>query len=256
MVCAANESRRNPRLIGPLVEQYCGLMRQDAMVQVSRGMGILAEDLFPERAAQLVEDLAENGVEAFAVAQDSVPEPGPPAKLHRVVDVREESIVLQPVAGAEPQPVPWNALVAGVATQPQTAPPTNVTKTSTTVYVGNGRSVDVSVSKRSAVQPAKWNAALVLRNRQGAVKVFGVTEKNVQFSYMGSRALPLAELSFPHFLEDVTRCAPHAFFTDGFRAAARGQRMRVTRVASPRHQENLVRWALCCAVHRGLFDEG
>jgi hypothetical protein len=114
--------------------------------------------------------------------------------------------------------------------------------------------ISVTRTRLASVQPAKWHAVFALRNRQGAVRTFDITEKNVHYVYMGDRARTVADLSFPLFLEDVASYVTGAILTDGFKAAARGDRLHVTRVPSPRHRDNVVRWALCRAAYEGLLD--
>ncbi len=65
---------------------------------------------------------------------------------------------------------------------------------------------------------------------------------------------PGHEQNFELFLNDMLRWGGRAFFTEGFSAAARGDRLRVTKVVGKADYANYVRWALCCAVARGSFS--
>jgi hypothetical protein len=61
------------------------------------------------------------------------------------------------------------------------------------------------------------------------------------------------EQNFVLFLNDVLRWGVRAFFTTSFRAAARGDRMHVTKVVGKVDYANYVRWVLCCTAARGRF---
>ena len=54
-------------------------------------------------------------------------------------------------------------------------------------------------------------------------------------------------------LTDVQGWCPHAFFTEGFKAAAAGNRARGGKMLGKLDYENHMRWTMCCAAARGLF---
>jgi hypothetical protein len=97
---------------------------------------------------------------------------------------------------------------------------------------------------------------LVFAGRPGRAHLVQFGEGDVRYAYLGPRVLPTQHLNLGVLLRDIEEHCPHAFFPAGYHAAAGGAVMRVPKVLGKLDYGHYVRWAICCAAARNLFQTG
>ncbi len=253
LVCLAHEQKLNPLVVAPLISGIAGVALRDAKLQLGTGMGILAEGVDAARAKHLVEALAGLGIEAFALPSDAAP--GAPSKLPFVcIDAAAESgLHVQVTPEGAARSFPWSAMVAGICTVGElpVVPGTGVEVDRLMPgLLGLGAPVRTSRG-RGTIQ--ELSSRLIFREASGNVCVLAVQARRIRYSYLGDRQLTGTRQNFALFLADVMKWAGRAFLPQGFRAAAGGDIANARRVQDATRAANYLRWALCCAIARGLL---
>jgi len=253
LVCCVREQKLNPRSIGRLVSSFTGLVQRDAAMQVTHGMGILAEGLAPDTATHMVEALGEEGIEAFTLPVARVPELLEPVQYRAIFDADEEALHVQVDAEGTVRALKWDAVVAGVCTKERFGGRRKVEY---------GRDVAVAAAglygvpaparlgrrRRVTEVEAPVMLSLALRDNQGRLHRMTVAPRQVRYAYLGERLTANREANFARFLADVAKWATHAFFPTSYRQVAAGHWTRVVTTVGKVDYENYLRWAVCCAL--------
>jgi hypothetical protein len=254
VVCCAVEAKPNPLVAGEIVARYTGLTAADARQQVVRGMGFLAERLTVGAGRSMVAELRGRGIVAFVMPAAQVPRVSGKVPLVCVYGADEAALHLQTDTRGTISAVPWDRLAAGVCTQPASAPAESMELVTEDEYIPGEGLLTYSVRRMTRPEPgAGIQVSLVFAEQPAKVRLLTFGERQVRYAYLQERARPSHEQNLSLFLSDVLNWGGHAFFSAGFRAAARGEWARVPRAVSKSHSDNLVRWAICCAAARGLF---
>ena len=87
---------------------------------------------------------------------------------------------------------------------------------------------------------------LLVRGKSDSLYSLKFTEKQVRYTYLGSRLKPSSAQNLALFLTDLMRHCPHAFFPASTRAAAAGNKLRVPRLKAEPDYERFLKWVLCC----------
>jgi ribosomal protein S27E len=255
LVCCAAEQKVNPLAAGAIVARHTGLSLSDARRQVVRGMGLLADGISMGVARQMVEELHAKGIEAFTVPVAWVPATVEERPMFRVYGADAEALRLQTDAHGASESVPWERLAAGLCTRAAFA---ELGEAELEVveepYSAGGGVIAHHVYRRKEHQPEPAaRVTLVLAEGPAKASLLSFSERQVRYAYLEERLQPGHEQNFKLFLNDVLRWGGDAFFAASFRAAARGDRMHVTKVVGKVDYAHYVRWALCCAAARGKF---
>jgi hypothetical protein len=258
-VCCVRERKVNPLDVGPLVESLTGLNRRDALAQVTKGMGILAEGVSPDAAEHFVRTLTERGVEAFAFPMPALPPVAKELKISRIYGADEEALHIQTDAAGTVKAMTWDRLAAGTCTQERSGGSTGTEsrfERRPVMYGVGGLPAVAWQSVRKTTrrqQKPGMLVTLMLRDESGRAYPMSFGERRVRYAYLEDRIQANSTQNLSVFLSDVLRWGRPAFFPAGFRAAARGDTHHVTRVTGRLEAENYRRWVLCCAAARGLF---
>jgi hypothetical protein len=261
LVCSAHEQKVNPLELGPVVQAYTGLAHRDAVMQVTRGMGILAEHVEAHRAQDMVAALRRAGVEAFPVPVAAVPGIERELQIARIYGADEGALHVQTDADGTVKALPWEKLVAGMCTQARLEARTvleeEVRLSSPWGAEGmpGARGTKVYETHRTELE-APIRVAFVLRDDAGKAYLMVVDKGRINYAYLGERRKGATDRNLAEFLGDVLRWCKRGFFPAGFRAAARGQWRRVTQVVGRRDHDSYLRWVICCAYAQGLFAVG
>ena len=248
IVCFADEGKKNPVTLGPVVQYCTGMTRPDARRAVLKGHGLVADGLSQNQANGLVNALRDQGAEAFVVTEATVPRIGDVVRLHRVA-LAPEGLQMTVSMRERPIGVPWTALVAAVATQPELKQQSSGSHTyKDAVFVPGGGMV--TVTKRESRRPQRREgptATIALKNARGEVRAFEFNQQSADYGFLGGHMAPTQAANFGRFLQELARRAPHAYFTSGYLALAGGNRRDVSRVSGRAERLDYLRWALCCA---------
>jgi hypothetical protein len=258
-VCCAREQKVNPIAIGPLLATFTGVDEAEGRRRVVRSGGLLAEGLQADTARNLLAALAEEGVEAFAVPTSWLPEPHQ-LRMTRVYGADPEALRIQTDVQGTVKAVPWSRLAVGlcVQTQPAVVSTTELRMEETFSPAGMGGLAPSGqlVYRARPAESLEPVVTLVLagKGRVAYMLVFG--EEQVRYAYLAERVRPGRAQNLSLLLGDLLRWGRRAFFPATFRAAAEGKPLRVRKVRTNLAMSNYLRWALCCAVSRGLFRAG
>ncbi len=257
LVCCVREAKINPLAAGPLVEAYCGLQKREAMMQAAQGMGILAEGIAADTAENMIEALAEEGVEAFAFPASMLPEVVRQVDIGRIYDASDDALHVQVDREGTVKSISWSRIAAGYCTQEKFGG--KVVKeridSGPTLYYARGGVGRITTGPRyrRRREEAGLMVTLVLRDAEGRAYTMPFNERKVRYAYLGDRAKPTSRLNLALLLGDVMQWAGHAFFPEGFRAVARGDSQQVTKITGRLAADNYRKWVLCMAAQRGLF---
>jgi hypothetical protein len=261
LVCLANEQKVNPLAVGSLLEAFTGLETREARRRVVTGSGLLADGVSLDTARRLVDALAAQGVDAFALPANRFPKVAGQVRIVRVQGADEEALAVQVDRDGTIKTVSWPRVAAGICLKAKfggevTYEAQHHQGRAVAMPVGGvamaAYSVPYTTYKRKTLE-AELEVSLVLRDAAGRAFMMGFRESQVRFAYLGDRVHPSREQNLAELLGDILRWAPHAFFPAGFRAVASGKRMRVTQLVGSMERENYVRWTIACAAARGLF---
>jgi hypothetical protein len=261
LVCLANEQKVNPLAVGSLLEAFTGLETRESRRRVVTGNGLLADGLGLDTARRLVDALAAQNIDAFALPVDRFPQVAGRVKIVRVHGADEEALAVQVDREGTIKTVSWPRVAAGMCVKAKfggevTYEPQD-DRTGFHAAPGAragmaGYATPFTAYKRKTVEP-EIEVSLVLRDAAGRAFMMDFRESQVRFAYLGDRVHPGREQNLAELLGDILRWAPHAFFAAGFRAVASGKRMRVTKLVGSMERDNYVRWTIACAAARGLF---
>jgi hypothetical protein len=203
----------------------------------------------------MCEALRREGVEAFCVAEAVVPPLADRLKFVHVQGANPQALLVQTDEQGTVKPVPWKLLATAICTW-TSQDRLHRTETVRDTYPGPyGSTRTVRRMVRRVGEP-EMNVTLVFRDREGRARPMNMTERDVNYGFLGERMLPSADANMMAFLAQMLDWAGHAFFPEGLRAAARGDTLSVTRVVTPKARERYLHWAVCCAAAKGLFGGG
>lgn len=246
IVCFAEEGKKNPVTLGPVVQECTGITRPDARRAVLKGHGLLAHGLSHEQAQGLVQALADEGEKAFCLAESAAPPVPRPVHVHRL-SLEENGLLLKLDSRDRPAQVPWQALAAAICTQPK--PQQRGSRTyKDAAFVPGAGAVTVQRTERPAQREQLVTATLALRNSRGDVRAFDLNRHGGDYSCLAERMAPSQGVNFSLLLQELARRAPHAFFTAGYLAVAGGNRRAAMRVDGERERLDYLRWAVSRAV--------
>ena len=258
-VCCAREEKPNPLAIAPLVARFTGLGEREARRHVVRSMGLLLEGLDRQTAGLVVDALREEGVEALAVPEAWVPRLVPELPLVRVYGADESALYVQTDQEGAVRALPWTDLALGICTTqtyrdlPQTELAWEDRGGPLWMGLHGPARTDELVYRPVPAREPPVEVELVLAAAEAAAQPLRFSEGQVRYAYLAERLRPGHGQNLPLLLDDVMRWAGHAFFPEGFRMAAAGRRLRVTRLVARTDKDRYLRWAMCCAAARGLF---
>lgn len=257
-VCVAEETKPNPVTLGPLLQSFTGVSKLEAANQVTHGMGVLADSLSPDTANNMVEALAEEGVEAFAVPRAAVPPLDRRISYNAIYGVDEDGLHVEMDSDGAIRSVGWAALVAGVCVKDPSGPKHVRYRTERGPMVptihgpARGR---LKFRKEVKNEEPPLQVVLLLQDGSGNLHVLRVTEDDVRYAYLGDRLMPSREHNFVQFMSDLLDWSG-AFFPASFRRVAGGALLRARKTAGKVRRQNYLHWAACCAVRRGLVRTG
>ena len=262
VVCCVREQKVNPLDVAPLVERFSGLRRVEAGLQVTRGMGVLGEGLSPDGAREMIAELGRLDVEAFAIPMASEPPVADEVKIEYIHGLDEAAVYVQEEPTGPVKAVPWANVAGGLCVMQRYGQPAEVEEiVEDRPMVVSGGSLPamgwqrMRRMKRHPERPTR-DIMLLLRDPKGRAYPMPFVERQVRYGYLGQRLRAASSENLGLFLQDVIRWGSPAFFPEGFRAAARGEMFRVTRLLGKLARKNYIRWVLCCAAAQGLFDVG
>lgn len=260
LVCCVREEKVNVFDAGPFVEEFSGLTAREARRRVVQGKGILLEDVSLAVARTVVEGLGARGIEAFALPVAAVPGVERALSLVCVYGADERALHIQTDAQGTVESVPWAKLVAGTCVRPASlrAAGMELAADTSAPVVTAGLGFGLPRRRRYRRKPRRpaleAKVVLVLRGRAGRPYLLPFAQGQVRYAYLEERMLPSQEQNLSLLLGDVLDRCGEAFFPAGFRAVARGDMARATKVVGKVEYDNYLRWTICCAVVRGLFS--
>jgi len=265
IVCASDEERLNVLALRPVVVEHAGLSHAEAGLQITRGMGVIAEGVSARDAEAMVAKLRGIGVSAFAVPADRVPEVEKELPKVRIYGASAGGLDVQTDAAGTIRSVPWGAIVAGFCTKLRAAPqrPRPASGGSllggplaSPVFMpglagGLGFAVHRALSQppyrpRGPARQHDLELTLLLRGRSGAISSLKVGEHQVRYRYLGRRLRPSSAQNFPLFLREVMQRSPEAFFPPRTTRVAKGDLRAVVLLRAEELYVNYRKWVLCC----------
>jgi len=271
IVCASEEERLNVLALRSVVMEHTGLSPAEAGLQITRGMGVIADGVSARDAEAMVAKLGSIGVSAFAVPADRVPEVEKELPMVRIYGASAGGLDVQTDAAGTIRSVPWGAIVAGFCTKikatPRRPPPVSGGGLLSEPLVppifmpgtagGFGFAMHRALSQpphrpRGPARQHDLELTLLLRGRSGAISSLKVGEHRVRYRYLGRRLRPSSAQNFPLFLRDVVQRSPEAFFPPRTMRVAKGDMRAVVLLRTEDLYANYRKWVLCCMTAKRL----
>jgi len=262
-VCSWDEQTLNVFELQPIIRELTRWSPAEVSMQISRGMGVLAEPVPAQVARAMVSALGAKGVSAFAVPLEGIPRFEREVPRICVYGLSEEALVVQTDLQGTIKSLPWRAVVAGFCSKLKRVRggPTQLRLAGGAgmapfvAYGGVGMYGMRTTTRYQAVKrPPEPDAELtvLLRGRSGGIWGLRATERQVRYAYLESRMKPTRSQNFLLFLNDVVARCPRAFFPPRTVRTAGGDLKAATFLKVAKDYEKYKRWVLCCVAGREL----